>query len=234
MQFVCGFISQPFEVASVWPSSKGVGRRLADLECLQQARLVVELGPGLGGTTRALLGAMPEDAQLLAIEIVSQFAQILRRIPDPRLRVVQGCALELDRVLRSQRLPQPDVVVSGIPFSALSRAKGARLVRKIHAALPAGGTFVAYQVRNRVCDLAAELFGPPRRSLVLANIPPLQIFEWQKVESAVQETTGRRVDREKSSMRSPPRSAVTGHRQSSSSRTAPVDGLSEAAFRRGQ
>lgn len=180
MQFLCGFASRPLKVASVWPSSKDLGNRLAALPCVQEARFVVELGPGLGGTTRALLSSMRADAQLLGIEIVEQFADALRAIPDPRLHVVQGCALGLDRVLKSRRLPRPDVVISGIPFSAMPRVKGAALVRKIHALLPIGGTFVTYQVRARVRDFADELFGPARESVVLANFPPLRIFEWRK------------------------------------------------------
>ena len=127
---------------------------------------------------------MPADSQLLGIEIVEQFVDHLRTIRDPRLHVVRGCALQLERVLQSQQLPRPDVVVSGIPFSAMSRAQGANLMTAIHAVLPVGGTFVAYQVRKSVCDLAAKHFGPARQSLVLANFPPLRIFEWQKPETA--------------------------------------------------
>lgn len=180
LQFLCGFVSRPLKVASLWPSSEGLGRRLADLPCLHRSRMVVELGPGLGGTTRAMLAAMPADARLLGIEIVEQFADSLRTIPDPRLQVVQGCAHELERLLRSQNLPRPDVVVSGIPFSAMSREKGAALVKQIHGILPVGGTFVTYQVRSRVRELADELFGPALQSAVVANVPPLRLFEWQK------------------------------------------------------
>jgi len=180
VQFLRGFASRPLKVASVWPSSRDLGDRLAALPCLQQARCVVELGPGLGGTTRALLSAMRRDSRLVGIEIVEQFAEALRTIPDPRLHIVQGCALGLDQLLRAHRLPRPDVVISGIPFSALSREEGAALVRTIHALLPTGGTFVTYQIRTRVRELANELFGPARESAVLANIPPLRVFEWQK------------------------------------------------------
>jgi phosphatidylethanolamine/phosphatidyl-N-methylethanolamine N-methyltransferase len=185
MQFLYGFACRPLKVASVWPSSKDLGHRLAGLSCLHRARLVIELGPGLGGTTRAILSAMPADAQLLGIEIVEQFAEALRTIPDPRLHVVQGCAHELNRVLSTHRLPRPDVIVSGIPFSTMSREKGAALVKKIHAALPIGGTFVTYQFWTCVRDFADELFGPARESVVLANFPPLHLFEWQKGSTRV-------------------------------------------------
>ena len=48
---------------------------------LGTAKLVVELGPGVGGTTHAILRAMPSDARLLSIEINADFVPALRRIP---------------------------------------------------------------------------------------------------------------------------------------------------------
>jgi phosphatidylethanolamine/phosphatidyl-N-methylethanolamine N-methyltransferase len=189
LQFLCGFASRPSDVASLWPSSRGLQRRLAGLPCLRRAKLVIELGPGLGGTTRALLESMPADSRLIGIEIVEQFAESLRTIPDQRLQVVHGRARDLEPVLRGQGLQRPDVIVSGIPFAAMSRGEGADLVKRIHAVLPAGGIFVAYQFRKRVSELAAECFGPPRESLVLGNFPPLRIYEWRK-GAAVTPTDG--------------------------------------------
>ena len=180
LRFLSGLVFHPRQVASVCPSSRCLERHLARLPCLRRAQLVVELGPGLGGTTRALLHAMPKDSVLLGIEIVEQFANEVRRIPDARLRVVQGSALDLDQLLRSQRLSQPDVIVSGIPFSTMSREAASSLVRTIHAVLAAASTFVAYQVHPRVCELATEAFGAPQQTLVMANVPPLRIFEWRK------------------------------------------------------
>lgn len=50
------------------------------------AHLVVELGPGTGGTTRALLRRMRPEATLLAIEINPRFTKLLRQsVLDPRL-----------------------------------------------------------------------------------------------------------------------------------------------------
>ena len=89
--------------------------------------VVVELGPGTGGTTQALLRAMRPDAQLLAIEINPRLAERVRaRIADPRLIVHCGSADDLADALAAHGLPAPDAVISGIPFSTMPRAVGAR------------------------------------------------------------------------------------------------------------
>lgn len=183
LQFVCGFLAYPAHVASICPSSRRLQRQIATLPAVRRARSVVELGPGLGETTRALLAELPPSARLLAIEIVPQFVMQLREIQDQRLLAIEGSALELGRLLGEHTFPQPDVIVSGIPFSAISPSQGRELVHSIHTTLAAGGTFVAYQLRDRICELAADHFGDPQVTFVPWNLPPLRIFQWTKPDA---------------------------------------------------
>jgi phospholipid N-methyltransferase len=150
---------------------------------VRAAQALVELGPGTGETTRALLSGMQKHARILGIEIVPQFVEILREIPDLRLDVVLGTALEIDEVLKRHQFPTPDVIVSGIPFSTMTRSDGRALVNTIHALLAPGGTFVAYQLRDRILELAAGCFGPPQQAFVLWNLPPLRILQWRKANT---------------------------------------------------
>ncbi|HEU4430927.1 MAG TPA: methyltransferase, partial [Myxococcota bacterium] len=79
LPFLQGFLRRPQQVASVMPSSRFLERRLVSLAGVRSAQLVVELGPGTGGTTRALLAALPAGARLLCIELDADFAALLRR-----------------------------------------------------------------------------------------------------------------------------------------------------------
>src|SRR5512134_1462800 len=126
LAFLQGFLRKPQQVGSVIPSSRFLERKVVDLAGVANARLVIELGPGTGGTTRALLRALPADAKLLAIEIDPRFASILRENPDPRLIVHEGSAEDLAKVLAEHGLGAPDAVVSGIPFSTMEPALGRR------------------------------------------------------------------------------------------------------------
>ena len=105
------------------PSFDGFARRrVVRFAAVDEARTLVELGPGTGGTTRAVLRAMHADAKLLAIEINPRFAQLLRQtIADRRLCVFEGSAADLPAALRLFGLPAPDLVLSGIPFSTMPR-----------------------------------------------------------------------------------------------------------------
>ena len=143
-------------------------------------RLVVELGPGTGGTTRALLRALSPKARLLAIEIDPRFVALLRRMPDPRLIVHEGSASEIEAALRQHELPAPDVILSGIPFSTMARSVGEQILRSVYDALEPGGLFVAYQVRDRVESLGRRVFGRAQVQTEILNMPPMRVYRWQK------------------------------------------------------
>jgi phospholipid N-methyltransferase len=176
--FLHGFLRRPQQVASVVPSSRFLERRLVSLADVRNARLVVELGPGTGGTTRALLTALPVNAKLLCIELDPEFAALLARETDPRLIVHQGSAEELEAILAAHGLDAPDAVISGIPFSIIPPAVGRRIIESIRRALAPSGCFLAYQVRGTVAELAKPIFGEPDTRLELLNSPPARVFRW--------------------------------------------------------
>jgi phosphatidylethanolamine/phosphatidyl-N-methylethanolamine N-methyltransferase len=184
LQFLRGFLENPRQVASVIPSSPFLQRRLSDLPCFANAQAVVELGPGTGETTQAILRALPASAGLLCIELVPEFVHQLQRIFDDRLRVQQGDAADLPTFLEQHQMGAPQVVISGIPFSHLSEEQGRRLVRTIRSVLAPGGSFIAYQFRSHIRELADEFFGEPETLFVPWNIPPLDVYCWTKYEEA--------------------------------------------------
>jgi phospholipid N-methyltransferase len=196
--FLQGFLRRPGQVASVVPSSRFLERRLVSLADVKRAQLVVELGPGTGGTTRAILAALPADAKLLCIELDPDFARLLKRESDPRLIVHEGSAEDLPEILAAYGLAAPDVVISGIPFSVIPAAIGTRIVESIRAALAPGGWFVAYQVRGAVADRATPLLGEPDVTLELLNIPPLRVFRWRVGARARAGQTSAAADRDAS------------------------------------
>jgi phospholipid N-methyltransferase len=178
--FLQGFLKEPQQVGSIIPSSRFLEQRLVEITQVAEARTVVELGPGTGGTTRKLLEAMAPDAKLVAIEISADFLPILRKIEDPRLIVHGGNALDLEQVIEAYQLDAPDVVLSGIPFSTLKRDLGEKILRSVFDALAPQGRFVAYQLRDRVESLSRPIFGQAQVSVELLNIPPMRVYRWQK------------------------------------------------------
>jgi phospholipid N-methyltransferase len=178
--FLRGFLRRPREVASIIPSSRFVEQRVVKLARVSAATTVVELGPGTGGTTRAILRAMPQDGRLLGIELNPEFHARLRGIDDPRFILHPGSAGSLLHALAAHGMPAPQAIVSGIPFSTMGRALAQDVADAIATALAPGGRFVAYQFTDEVRRFCRPRLGPPRVEVELLNIPPLRVFQWQK------------------------------------------------------
>lgn len=177
--FFRGFLSRPKEVGSIIPSSRFMERRIVRTADLESARLAVELGPGTGGTTRALLRHMRPDANLLVIEINPDFVRLLRRtFDDPRLIVHHGSATEIPQILAKHGLGAPDVILSGIPFSTMEKSLGTEILRSVRDSLSTNGRFVAYQFRDRVHTLGTDVFGKASVQTELRNVPPMRVYRW--------------------------------------------------------
>jgi phosphatidylethanolamine/phosphatidyl-N-methylethanolamine N-methyltransferase len=180
MAFFQEFLKHPLHMGSIIPSSRFLERQVVEAGGVPSARTIVELGPGTGGTTRAILRAMKRDARLLSIEINRHLHALVSGIRDDRLVVHLGSARALVDTLSLYGMGVPDVLISGIPFSTMSHGAGTEILEEVFSVLAPGGRFVAYQLSKRVCTLCRPLVGPGRMEVQLFNIPPQRIYCWQK------------------------------------------------------
>lgn len=185
--FLQEFLKHPLQIGSIIPSSRFLERRIVEAAGVASANVIVELGPGTGGTTRAILRAMPQQARLLSIEINPLFHAMVRRIKDDRIIAHLGSAGELRETLSRYGLPPPNAVISGIPFSTMSRDEGIRVLEEVSSLLAPDGRFVAYQVSNRVASLCPHSLGSVQATTELLNIPPMRVFQWRKPADGVRE-----------------------------------------------
>jgi phosphatidylethanolamine/phosphatidyl-N-methylethanolamine N-methyltransferase len=176
--FFKGFLRHPSVVGSVVPSSGFLARRIA--QPVRGAATVVELGPGTGAVTHALLQSMSPRGRLLAVELDEEFAAMLEADRNERLIVHRGDAAQLAHALLQHGLHPVDAVVSGIPFSTMDEAAGRNVLQQVWSSLRPGGVFVSYQIRGDVARLARDLMGRPRTGIELRNVPPIRIYSWCK------------------------------------------------------
>jgi phospholipid N-methyltransferase len=180
LAFIKECMKHPLQIGSVIPSSRFLERRTVVAAGVSSSNIIVELGPGTGGTTRAILRAMPHHARLLCIEINTHFHALVSSIEDGRFITHMGNACELRKIISMYDLGAPKVVVSGIPFSTMSHDTGSQIIEAISSSLAPNGRFVAYQLSNRVATLCRPFLGSGQTSMELLNIPPMRIFQWEK------------------------------------------------------
>jgi len=172
-------------VASVTPTSRFGVERICEKISFPESKLILEYGPGTGNFTSLLLKNMSEHSKLIAIERNSDFCRILQKsIPDPRLAIFHDSAENVLDVLKSCNGAgelKADYIISGIPFSLLSRKKKMAILKNTHAALKTGGKFLAYQAFFQFPDILKipleEIFGEVQAQYYFLSLPPLLILE---------------------------------------------------------
>lgn len=181
LRFLRGFLRHPAQVGSVIPSSHQLEQRLVRDACVSTARIVVELGPGTGGTTAAFLKAMAPSARLLAIELDPDFYRHLKdTINDPRFMLELSSADRLEELLKKHSLQAPDAIVSGMPFSTMPSGVSGRIAATVAHVLQPGGRFITYQVRAHVAGYVSPYLGEPEKQWEMLNVPPVRVFTWVK------------------------------------------------------
>lgn len=180
--FLKNAMANPKEVAYVLPSSPWLVKRVAQVADLAHAKRIIELGPGTGGTTRAILNAMHPEAELVSVEINEKFIEHMKAtIEDDRLKITNKGAQNLPEILKDNHWEAADVIISGIPFSTLPKGLGDVIMQGIHQTLKPDGRFLAYQLRDHVSKLAEPLFGRySLKKVEYKNLPPMRIYIWTK------------------------------------------------------
>jgi len=180
LAFFKEFVKNPMQVGSIIPSSRFLRKSVLSIARVESADTIIELGSGMGETTRAILDAMPAHGKLLSIEINPHFHNFLSRIKDRRLITHLGSAAEMGKAISRYELKAPEVVISGIPFSTMSHQAGTAIVESISSLLAPNGRFVAYQFRNRVANLCRPVLGSEQKKFEPLNIPPMRVYHWEK------------------------------------------------------
>src|SRR5512143_4007551 len=143
MQFIRSWIEKPLSVGAVMPSSKALARTMARYVDPQSSGPVIELGPGTGPVTEALVKRGVDPKRLLLVEFNPDFCRLLRtRYPDAT--VVQGDAYRLRRLLGGIVREPAAAVVSGLPLMTKPPRTRLRLISDAMALLKPDAPFVQF------------------------------------------------------------------------------------------
>src|SRR5664279_263345 len=177
------YISSPLAIGAIAPSSERLARQM--LRHLSPgAGLVMELGPGTGVFTRALLAHGVKPEQLLLIEANASFAAHLEDCL-PGVTVIADDAGALPRILQSHGHSHVAHIISGLPFRSLKPQQRQQITAAIGEVLQPGGVLVqfTYSLRPPIAPFDAKNAGliGKRKALVVSNLPPAFVWRYEKV-----------------------------------------------------
>jgi phosphatidylethanolamine/phosphatidyl-N-methylethanolamine N-methyltransferase len=178
--FFRSWLRDPFNVASVVPSSKSLARLMA---CdLSRGARVVELGAGTGTLTEAILARGVDPGDLVLVERCAAFVGILER-RFPKCTVLQTDAAELEQHLGALR-GTVDYVVSGLPILWFNGDKKASILTGAFALLRPTGRLhqFTYLGRPPVGGRLLSRLGIKASLLGVSpiNLPPAFVYRFER------------------------------------------------------
>ena len=179
MQFIRSWIEKPLSTGAVMPSSKALARTMARYVDPAANGPVIELGPGTGPVTEALVQHGVDPARLVLVEFNTDFCRLLRA-RYPTATVVQGDAYRLRRLLQSY-MPEPAAaVVSSLPLLTKPLRTRLRLMADVMALTKVGAPFVQFTY-GLVPPIPKTLSGITAQAsnLIWLNLPPARVWVYR-------------------------------------------------------
>ena len=179
VKFIRSWIEKPISTGAVMPSSRVLARAMARYVDPQSNGPVIELGPGTGPVTQALVRQGVDPARLILVEFNPDFCRLLRT-RYPAATVVQGDAYRLRRLLESYVDEPAAAVVSGLPLVTKPLRTRLRLISDAMMLLATGAPFVQFTYAM-VPPIPKELSGVRAESseLIWMNLPPARVWVYR-------------------------------------------------------
>jgi phosphatidylethanolamine/phosphatidyl-N-methylethanolamine N-methyltransferase len=180
--FLQEWLANPQRTGAVVPSSRQLAAAMAQWLPTDSDSYVLELGPGTGAVTQALLKHGLREERLVAIERNPKLAHLLRE-RFPRAHIIHGDAWQLDHLLRDRRKPIASVgaVISSLPLLNFSPEEAETLAGKIRAVLEPQGMWVQYSYRiHKRRTRGTSRFQLLASKIVWLNLPPARVSVFQK------------------------------------------------------
>lgn len=180
VHFLRSWMEKPLATGAVMPSGKSLARAMAKFVDPSLDGHVIELGPGTGAVTAALVEQGVDPARLVLVEFNPTFCRLLRaRYPDAT--VVQGDAYAIKRLLGSLLRQPAAAVVSGLPLFTKPLKFRLRLVDDAFALLTPGAPFVqfTYAVVSPIPRSHAGATAQCSERIWL-NLPPARVWVYRR------------------------------------------------------
>lgn len=178
--FLRGWFGNPLKTGAVSPSSRWLARAMAAEVDADAEDPVIELGPGTGVFTKALIdrGIAPE--RLILIEYNPEFCALLSK-RFPGVRVVNGDAYALTGHLRDLGISRLGSIVTGLPLLSRPMARRVELIEAGMDALCPGAPLVQFTYGpNAPVPATPGRFDVRRGSRVLLNLPPATVWVYSR------------------------------------------------------
>jgi phosphatidylethanolamine/phosphatidyl-N-methylethanolamine N-methyltransferase len=179
-RFLKSWAARPLQIGAVQPSGKALARTMAGYVDAAAKGPVIEIGPGTGPVTAALLRHGIAPQRLVLVEYSPEFCDLLRH-RYPGVRVLQGDAYAISMTLASLHLEPAVAVVSSLPLLTRPVSQRLELLRQCFNMMRSEGPFIqfTYGAVAPIPEKGDDYVATPSRRIWL-NVPPARVWVYRR------------------------------------------------------
>jgi phosphatidylethanolamine/phosphatidyl-N-methylethanolamine N-methyltransferase len=180
VRFLRSWIEKPLHMGAVMPSGRVLARTMAQYVDIDSDAPVIELGPGTGAITNALIAHGVDQKRLVLVEYNPGFCALLRD-RYPQATIVQGDAYALRDSLWNVLSAPASAVVSGLPLVTKPMLTRLKLIRDAFVAMAPGSPFVQFTY-SVAPPIPKSLPGVSTEASerIWMNLPPARVWVYRK------------------------------------------------------
>jgi phosphatidylethanolamine/phosphatidyl-N-methylethanolamine N-methyltransferase len=180
VRFLRSWMEKPLHMGAVMPSGRVLARTMAQYVDIDSSGPVVELGPGTGAITSALIERGVDQRRLVLVEYNPGFCALLRD-RYPHAKIGQGDAYRLRDSLWNALSTPASAVVSGLPLVTKPMLTRLKLMRDAFLALAPGAPFVQFTY-SVAPPIPKSLPGVSTEASerIWMNLPPARVWVYRK------------------------------------------------------
>ena len=180
VRFIRSWIEKPLSIGAVTPSGRVLARAMAAYVDPAAVGPVIELGPGTGPITEALVAQGIDPSRLVLVEFDPTFCRLLRE-RYPAATVVQGDAYSLKGLLAGLLREPAAAIVSGLPLFTKPLKIRLKLLYEALALMAPGAPFVQFTYATVApIPKALDRVRAEASERIWMNIPPARIWVYRR------------------------------------------------------
>ncbi len=184
-RFIRQWVENPRLIGAVSPSGPALAKAMASYVDLKKEGPIIELGPGTGPVTQALLARGIAPERLVLVEYEQGFCHLLAE-RYPGVQIVQGDAYSLKNTLNNKLAAQPVTIVSSLPLLVRPERDRVELLHQAFELMGADGLFIqfTYGLTKSPMPMHAHsingAYVGKGSAPILLNIPPARVWRYRK------------------------------------------------------
>lgn len=183
-RFIKTWATSPLKMGAVSPTSRALAALMVHHANPDPAGYTLELGPGTGVVTEALMQAGIPAERIVSVEYDRDFCELLRK-RFPKLNLIHGDALRLDATLGEFRHQTFSAVMSGVPLLTLPKAKRIRYIEDgLDRVVPGGNVTQLSYALSPPQDAVPGRFTVDKSKWVTLNLPPGRVWIYRRPSRA--------------------------------------------------